>query len=246
MIDPVFEPRIWDYAFVAFFALAMPLWMAFRTLPRIRALTRAEQDAVRTRIYISAILSHWLMTAAALSPWLLGNAELAALGAGFPLEYVPRLGVALALIVVAGMVLVVQRRRALEDPESRKLVREAVRSYEWLLPKTNRERALWVVVSLHAGVCEELFFRGYLLALLNHSFSFWVAAAIAALLFGFAHLYQGGRGMVGTGIVGVLMIGLYALSGSLWVCMIAHTVYDMHGGEFGRRALRDDQSDSTA
>lgn len=246
MIDPVINAQLWDYALIAFFALAMPLWMALHTLPKIRALSAAEIDELRPRIYFSAMVSHWMMTAAALSPLFIGSADLNDLGLGFPLQYTPRLGIALAIVFALGTFLYVQRRKVMAMPEGRELVRDAIQRFDWLLPKTQRERKLWVLVSLHAGFCEELFFRGYLIALLNYSLPLWAAAVVAIILFGFAHMYQGGRGILGTAVVGLVMLGLYVLSGSLWVSMLAHAVYDMHGGEFGRWALQDGRTDSNS
>ena len=241
MIDPVISPELWDYALVALFALAMPMWMALHTLPKLRALPDAQIDQIRPRIYLSAMVSHWMMTAAALSPLLIGKADMNALGLGFPTESLPRVALALTLVLVAGLYIYVQRKRVMAIPEGRELVRGAVKRIGWIMPKTQRERKLWVVVSFHAGVCEELFFRGYLLALLNYALPFWAAALIAATMFGFGHMYQGVKGMLATAVVGGVMIGLYVLSGSLWVSMLAHTVYDIHGGEFGRWALMDDE-----
>ena len=165
MIDPVFQPHIWDYVLVAFFALAMPLWIAVHTLPRIRALSPAQQEELRPRIYVSAMISHWMMAAAALSPLFIGSADMTTLGLGFPLEFVPNLGLALALVFVVGLFIYMQRRRVMAMPDGRALVRDAIRRFDWILPRTRRQRTLWVFVSIHAGVCEEMFFRGFLLAM---------------------------------------------------------------------------------
>lgn len=246
MIDPTIQPHIWDYALLAFFALVMPAWMALHTLPKLSALSAAQIDEVRPRIYVSAMLSHWMMGAAAISPLLLGHADLTTLGLGFPRELTWRFAIALGLAVAVFTFIYIQRRRLMAMADGREYVLQAVRNVDWLLPKTQRERKLWVVVSLHAGVFEELFFRGYMLALLNFMLPYWAAVAISSVLFGLAHLYQGSRGIIGTTVVGLVMIGLYLLSGSLWVPMLLHAVYDMHGGELGRWALQDERADSTS
>jgi hypothetical protein len=61
-----------------------------------------------------------------------------------------------------------------------------------LLPRSTTEVALWVFLSLSAGICEEFIFRGYLQRQLNG----WLKNAAAAVLiqgiiFGAAHAYQG-------------------------------------------------------
>ena len=73
--------------------------------------------------------------------------------------------------------------------------------------------------------------------MLNHIGPWWAAGILGSLMFGLGHCYQGLRGVASTAVIGVLAIGLYLLTGSLWVGMFAHAVYDMQGGEFGRWAL---------
>jgi CAAX protease family protein len=71
-----------------------------------------------------------------------------------------------------------------------------------IAPASAGELAVWIALSISAGLCEELIFRGYLqqqLAALTRRV--WIGAALSAILFGLAHGYQG--------ISGVLLITLY-------------------------------------
>jgi membrane protease YdiL (CAAX protease family) len=64
----------------------------------------------------------------------------------------------------------------------------------FLLPQSSIEMALWVLVSITAGICEEAIYRGYLqrqLGALTHNV--WVGIILSAAAFGSAHLYQGIR-----------------------------------------------------
>ena len=66
-----------------------------------------------------------------------------------------------------------------------------------LAPANGREIAAWIVVCIIAGIVEEMIFRGYL----QRQFTAWARGAVAAgvvgsaLLFGFAHGYEGVRSM---------------------------------------------------
>ncbi len=74
-----------------------------------------------------------------------------------------------------------------------------------ILPQNYGEMIAWVAVSVNAGFCEEIIFRGYLqkqfLALTGRAY---LAVLIQAVLFGSVHLYQGVRGALTIAIYGVL------------------------------------------
>jgi membrane protease YdiL (CAAX protease family) len=145
------------------------------------------------------------------------------------------LGAGVSALILAGLWWL--RRAMVATPEGVAATREALAKLAWLLPRDGKQRGLWVVVSAHAGVCEELFFRGFLLAILNWYLPLWAAIVLSLVLFGLGHLYQGVKGVLGTAVIGAVMLALYALTGSLWVSMALHAVYDLQGGEFGRRVL---------
>lgn len=237
MIDPTIDARFWDFIIFGVFTVLLPGWTALVTLPRVRKLPTEVINRLRPRLYIEAIVLQWVMAAIALHPLFLRDADYSQLGLRITLPDLPRLAAGLGLVILALLALAWQRQSIKRLPEGRAMVREAVQRFAFLMPRTRNERILWVVVSLHAGICEELFFRGYMFSVLNSFGPWWAAAIAAALLFGMGHAYQGIRGVVGTGIIGVVAIGLYLLTGSLWVGMLAHVVYDVQGGEFGRWAL---------
>ena len=57
----------------------------------------------------------------------------------------------------------------------------------------------------------------------------WVAFALAAIVFGLAHLYQGLVGVVATTAVGVLLTAFYLASGSIWIAVLVHGAIDLVG-----------------
>ena len=56
------------------------------------------------------------------------------------------------------------------------------------------------------------------------------ALFVAGLLFGLAHAYQGPRGVLQTGVVGLGLAVLYVFTGSLWVPMALHAFVDLNSG----------------
>lgn len=100
-----------------------------------------------------------------------------------------------------------------------------------LAPQNALELLLWVVLSISAGMCEELVFRGYLLQqFARASHSIWTGVAISSLLFGIAHGYEGASGMIAITIYGALFCMLTIKRGSLRPGMMAHAWHDIFSG----------------
>ncbi len=109
---------------------------------------------------------------------------------------------------------------------------------ESMLPNTNTVRALlprgalelgvWMLLSLSAGFCEELVFRGYFQRQF-HALTGSLAAAIAlqALVFGIGHFYEGGRAVAEITLYGLLFGLLAAWRKSLRPGMLAHAWSDI-------------------
>lgn len=97
-----------------------------------------------------------------------------------------------------------------------------------MLPRNRQELLLGGVMSVNAGVVEELLFRLALPALLfGASGSALVAVIGSVVFFGALHLYQGAVGIVGTTLVGAFLFALYVVSGAIAVPIIAHALFDL-------------------
>jgi len=107
-------------------------------------------------------------------------------------------------------------------------------SIQTFLPRRGLEILLWVGVSVSAGICEELVFRGYFQKQFEvFTRSIWIALLLQAALFGISHGYQGVEACVKISIFGALY-GLLAIwRGSLRPGMIAHSGSDILSGIFG-------------
>jgi len=105
---------------------------------------------------------------------------------------------------------------------------------EGLLPRDPVEIGLWIAVSCSAGFCEEVAFRGYFqrqFAALAQSR--WIGLLMQALVFGFAHSYEGLDACIRITIY-ALMFGLLAFwRKSLRPGMIGHAFSDIVAGLFG-------------
>jgi uncharacterized protein len=176
----------------------------------------------RLGLYLSAVISQWLLTVVGLAVVFLVARKVFVRGfATMPL--VPLLkssaGIALAAILALTLVILGERRGWLP--------RESDLIY-LLVPQTPREK-VWAVliISPTAAFCEEFLYRGFLLTQMHdwlHSLLWaWVVSSIA---FGLAHCYQGWSGMARAALLGALLAYPVVHWGSLYPAMLAHWMID--------------------
>ncbi|HKK92804.1 MAG TPA: CPBP family intramembrane glutamic endopeptidase [Longimicrobiales bacterium] len=100
-----------------------------------------------------------------------------------------------------------------------------------LMPSNGVERVGFVVVSITAGIGEELAYRAFLLGLLSTAFGApWTAAAVTSIAFGLLHAYQGPLGMLRTGSIGFLFAAVVVISGSVWPVVVGHIMINLTAG----------------
>ena len=100
-----------------------------------------------------------------------------------------------------------------------------------LAPTTTVEMLLFLMLSISAGCCEELIFRGYLqqqFARMGHRL--WIGVVLSALVFGSAHGYEGIAGMLLITAYGAMFGVLALLRRGLRTGMIAHAWHDSATG----------------
>jgi membrane protease YdiL (CAAX protease family) len=123
--------------------------------------------------------------------------------------------------------------KAATNQAMRRKIARGMQSLRFALPVTARERHWWILVSLSAGVCEEILFRGFV----THYFSGSLSATIplgtagawlaSSLFFGLAHAYQGVAGIVRSALAGSVLGLIAILSGGLLLPIVLHFLFDL-------------------
>lgn len=108
---------------------------------------------------------------------------------------------------------------------------DTLKKVAFLAPANLKEILLWLALSVTAGFCEEIIFRGYLQRMfITLTRSSVLGILLSAALFGAAHGYEGAPRMVQIGVFG-LMFGILAhFRKSLRPGMIAHAWHDIFSG----------------
>ena len=213
-----------DAVLLALLLAVVPL-LSVAQVPLARGL-----EIERMPAYWSSIVTLAVLGAAC---WFVGSREegAAALGlVGLPL---PTLMAWTMGLCVAGLAIIVvfhAAARALGVLDTDLLVQ--------LLPTDNRERGVFALLSLAAGVGEELAYRGYVIPVLAPLLGLPGAAILSTAVFGVMHAYQGALGIVRTALMGGVLAWGFIASGSLWPAILAHTLIDLIAGiAIGERLL---------
>jgi len=155
--------------------------------------------------------------------WLVGIREWITV---FPRQIPSGRSIAIGAAALVGMI-------TLMRPLWRKRVAERARKAWLFMPRTPRERLLWIGCSVAAGISEEVTYRGVMFALLwRLTGSGMIAAALAALVFSISHFLQGWKSMAIIFAIALVFQGLWFLSGSLYLGMAVHALYDVAAGFF--------------
>lgn len=224
-----------DHLLVLAFAVAWPL-VTLREYPRFLRAAASGRPGVRERMYAKTVLEQWAFVALLAALWWTGGRALPPLGLGAVEGW--RLWVALGVAVGLPILFVLQARAATR-PEARTAILRQLEYARLLLPHTRSEFRWFEALSVTAGICEELLFRGYLIWYLAHYVGMGWGAALSALGFGLAHAYQGRHGAIRATLAGAVFTGGYLLIGQLWPLMVAHAAIDMTSGWIGYRVLGD-------
>jgi len=217
-----------DHILVVIIAVVWPLYVAFFRFPRLRRAVAAGLPSARVRAYIETMLTQWSLAAIALMVWLRAARPTSDLG--FSMLGGWQLWLGIALVVLALVILGVQARQVARDPELQNTLRHKLKVGGPILPTTPRELFLFHLIAVTAGICEELLYRGFLIWYLTQLFGLPGAVVGSSALFGLAHTYQGGRGIVQTGTVGLVFALVFVVTRTLWVPMLLHTLVDVNSG----------------
>jgi membrane protease YdiL (CAAX protease family) len=216
-------------------AVAFPL-MGVQDYRLLLRRTREGVADARVKFYKAYLMWLWPLTIGLVAWWLLSGNGLESLGL-IPVAE-GRQWVAIGVGIFAILVQVIYLETVSRNADALTKIKKQMGALTNLAPQTRAENHLFGMVSITAGVCEEILYRGLLLATLVPLVGTWPAVAISSLIFGIGHAYQGISGIAKTGLVGLVLALLTVFSGSLFIAIVLHAVIDLASGRIMGKALR--------
>ena len=211
-----------SHLLAAYIVLAAP-WMGLWWYQNARKRIASGTPDAKVRLYRSLVIEQIATTVAVLALWRGGNIPAASLGLIAPRSWVSTVAV---LFVIVGLLVWYSLKIR---PKAAKIRQRLQAGVGALLPDSHQERSWWAAVSAGAGISEELVCRGFLLYYLSvylpHT-NLLERVWLTALVFGLAHIYQGWKGAVSAGIMGLILAGLYLATGSLLLPVLVHAAVD--------------------
>lgn len=202
---------------------------------RLRRRIAAGHPTARLSMYRWVMIMEWVMALGFLLWWQsLGRSSVAA-GLGFLVTGWQWVAVGVGL-VIAGF-LIFELVTTVRKPDDLLKARDKIAGLEPLIPRTAGERTAFTALSVTAGICEEILYRGLLMGALQAVVGLWPAVILSSIIFGLGHAYQGNAGIFKTGAVGLVMALLVVFSGSLWIAILVHAVLDIVSGRIMSAAL---------
>lgn len=186
---------------------------------------------------LSGILMLWLSLSIVIVMWLYQGGSLKELGIVQPDDSAIILSAILSILSL--LLVIILARRIKLSAEFRRWYMSTNEHLDYLLPRTKAERNTFYLLSITAGICEEIIFRGFVFAyLLQYMDIFWVVI-VSSVLFGLAHSYQGLKGVPVTGSIGLLLALIYVYTGSIWASMVLHALIDLGAGYLSWLAIQE-------
>ena len=208
---------------LAAWVLLVAPWMARRSYRKAQRETAADPLA-KVQLFRKVVRKQWVLIAIIGGLWIFGGISGARLGICPPYSWPITLGACAAFL---GFFVWSALRMRLKADKIREKIKDRAGA---ILPGSPEELRWFAMMSLGGGIAEELLCRGFLfyyLSLYIPGINKWELVLLTSLLFGLAHLYQGWKGILATGAAGVILAGLYVLTGSLFLPVLVHITGNM-------------------
>ena len=207
--------------------------------PRVSRAIRAGIPGARTSFYRNTIAAEWFGTLYVFALWIVWRRSWSTLWLDGirPLRFF--LGCLLAVGVIIFFVLQARKvQKALAQPKVAASLREKFAFAYALVPGTAGERRTFWLLSITAGVCEEIIYRGFLIWLVAKWTGLIAAVVISSSVFGLGHIYLGVAQVPRTAIIGFVLAIVVVASGSILPAILIHAAIDLNSGEIGFRVAQ--------
>ena len=221
-----------DHLNVLIFTCLYPIYVFF-TYRKAKKDLIENKPGIRIADYKETIFWLWLLCLITITIWIFNDRMFNVLRLDFSFSWVVLISI--LLFFITPFLFVFLFRSIRNNDEKRESVKEKLNSVSAneFLPRTKKEFKWYVFLSISAGICEELLFRGFLIWYFETLTNIFLAIILSSILFGAAHSYQGFKGFIRSGFMGLLLALIVIWTDSLLIPIFIHIAGDIYGGIIG-------------
>jgi len=210
--------------------MAMPIYSYWESDKTKRAVIAGHKT--KLRMYQETMVYLWTPTVTLFALILMQVVSISDIGLYWCSSIANWIGACLVICLFVYLVLGVYKTK--NNSQNNEELRNAMKIHSWMMP-TSRCELTWFTfgVSISAGICEELLFRGFLLSVFSDYIGLFTSLILSSFLFGLCHIYQGWLNAIRTGIYGLVFGGIYILTDSLLIVIMLHAMIDIYVGIIG-------------
>ncbi|TXE15326.1 CPBP family intramembrane metalloprotease [Psychroserpens burtonensis] len=143
--------------------------------------------------------------------------------------------ISIVFSVLALAFMIVQYKQSNITSASLAIVKAKMKETYRYLPKTKKEFYWFIMLSISAGICEEIIFRLFLFEFLKENANLLIAFILTNIIFSITHIGMGKQNMIASFILGFLFSAIYYFTENIWIAVLLHIAIDINSGILGYR-----------
>ena len=221
-----------DHLNVLVFACLYPIYVFF-SYRKVKNDFVDNKSGVRINDYKKTTFWLWLLCVITIIIWISNQRSFTLLSIDFSFSWT--LVITVLLFLITPVLLLFFFRSTRENNKKRVTIKEKLESVaaNEFLPRTKKEFQWFILLSITAGICEELLFRGFLIWYFESLTNTLLAVVLSSILFGLAHSYQGVTGILRSGLMGLILALILVWTDSLLILIFLHIAGDVYNGVIG-------------
>ncbi|GAA6206125.1 CPBP family intramembrane glutamic endopeptidase [Thalassotalea sp. SU-HH00458] len=208
--------------------VAIALLVVLNLLDKSKENVRTEKTSL-VRVYYETIALLWFPVVFLVIHLYFTATPLESIGISWNYHWQIMTGLGLLSLLI--VYFIYDLKLLVNDQDKQQKLAEQMASFAWFMPKTKPQMLIFTLgLSVSAGICEELIFRGYILNALSQHLGVILSVILSSALFGLCHFYQGVFHVFRTFIIGIVFCLIYLGCETIIIPIILHIVLDVYGG----------------
>jgi membrane protease YdiL (CAAX protease family) len=232
-------PNFADHVVMVIMGIVLPVFAVMQGKSEMEEMKFDTQSKVD--MYFSNGLTMWVITLIISFVWFFSGRPLYEIGFQFP-QFNGSLWAILTLTFI--LMYVGESWYEIRNEAARAATKKHLQKDIPFLPINKLELQHFAILSLTAGFCEEVIFRGYFI---QYFLSFtgtsplgqFIAVTLPGVIFALSHLYQGWKAVAKIMVLAILFGYIFLATQSIWLLVVLHFLVDFIGGYMAMKLLEE-------